>query len=74
GVYGRDLRPWFERHVGGTEDVPWDETLALAGLRLTDDGRVEERPDATPAQRRVRDGWLAGPRAARLAVPDRPRR
>ncbi|CAA9314085.1 MAG: hypothetical protein AVDCRST_MAG40-1142, partial [uncultured Gemmatimonadaceae bacterium] len=30
-VYGRDLRPWFERHVGGTVDVPWDETLALAG-------------------------------------------
>ena len=73
-VYGRDLHPWFERHVGGTADVPWDEVLALAGLRLTSAGPLEELPNATPAQRRVRDGWLAGPRAARLAVPERPLR
>jgi predicted metalloprotease with PDZ domain len=59
-VYGRDLRDWFERYVGGTDDLPWDETLALAGLALTTEGILEERPDATPAQRRVRDGWLAG--------------
>jgi predicted metalloprotease with PDZ domain len=66
-AYGRDLRPWFERHVGGTEDVPWDEILALAGLRLTDAGVLAEIPDATAAQRRVRDGWLAGAGAAPAA-------
>ena len=51
--------------------MPWAETLALAGLRLTSDGVLGEIPDATPAQRRVRDGWLAGARAPR-PVPGGP--
>ena len=62
-----DLHPWFERYVGGTEDPPFAETLALAGMRLvtTGDGaslsyRIEDAPDATETQHAVRDGWLTG--------------
>ncbi len=61
-VAGEDLHPWFERHVGGTTDVDYDALLARAGLRLVrgDVWRIEELPDATPAQRAVRDGWVSG--------------
>jgi predicted metalloprotease with PDZ domain len=66
-VMGTDMHPWFARYVGGVEELPWEETLALAGMRLTvrdmDDGRayeVSEIPDATPEQLRVREGWLTG--------------
>lgn len=31
---GRDYQPFFDRHVGGTEPLPLDETLGYAGLRL----------------------------------------
>ncbi|MFL5581727.1 MAG: M61 family metallopeptidase [Gemmatimonadaceae bacterium] len=64
---GADLHPWFERYVGGVEDLPWNETLARAGLRLAIAGegpspayRLAEAPDATPEQLRVREGWLRG--------------
>ena len=33
-VIGQDLHPWFERYVGGTQDLPWAETLAAAGVTL----------------------------------------
>jgi predicted metalloprotease with PDZ domain len=62
-IAGEDLHPWFERHVGGTEDVDYDTLLARAGLRLVRGGdvwTVEEIPDATPAQRAVREGWVTG--------------
>jgi predicted metalloprotease with PDZ domain len=60
---GVDMHAWFDRHVGGTEDMNYDEVLAPAGMRLTRDGnnwRVEPAADATPAQMKVRDGWVAG--------------
>ena len=62
-IAGEDLHQWFEQHVGGTEDVDYDAMLARAGLRLVRGGgawQIEELPDATPAQRAVRDGWLSG--------------
>jgi predicted metalloprotease with PDZ domain len=66
-VIGADLHDWFERYVGGVEELPWQETLTPAGLQLTVqevNGRSEyalaDAPGATPAQLRVRDGWLAG--------------
>jgi predicted metalloprotease with PDZ domain len=61
-IVGEDLHPWFERHVGGTEDVDYDTLLARAGLRLVrgDVWTVEEIPDVTPAQRAVREGWVTG--------------
>jgi predicted metalloprotease with PDZ domain len=61
---GTNMHPWFETHVGGTEDMDYDEALAWAGLRLIrfEPGRwvIEELPDATPEQLRVRLGWITG--------------
>jgi predicted metalloprotease with PDZ domain len=66
-VAGADLHPWFERYVGGVDDLPFAETLALAGLTVTTRGTgedreyvVQEMPNATQDQLRVRAGWLAG--------------
>lgn len=61
-VAGEDMHAWFERYVGGTDDLDYDALLAGAGLRLVrgDTWRIEEIPDATPAQRAVRDGWTSG--------------
>ncbi|HEU4720377.1 MAG TPA: hypothetical protein VFS59_03370 [Gemmatimonadaceae bacterium] len=63
-VAGEDMHPWFERYVGGTDDVDYDALLARAGLRLVRDEswRIEELPDASPAQRAVREGWATGRR------------
>jgi predicted metalloprotease with PDZ domain len=61
-VAGVDMHAWFARYVGGTDDLDYDALLTSAGLRLTRDGRwnIEPLPDATPAQRRIRDGWASG--------------
>jgi predicted metalloprotease with PDZ domain len=64
-VAGTDMHPWFDRHVGGTEDMDYDEVLAPAGMRLVrEDGgasyRVEQVANATAAQRAIRAGWIAG--------------
>lgn len=60
---GTNLHAWFERHVGGVEDMDYDEALGWAGLRLVRANgawRIEEMDDATPAQIRVRMGWVTG--------------
>ena len=60
---GIDLHDWFTRHVAGTEDPEYDTVFSAAGLRLVRDGEqwsIEEMPNATPAQRRIRDGWITG--------------
>ena len=69
---GADMHAWFERYVGGTAELPWAETLALAGTRLVVSGdsvphsyTVTERADATPEQMAVREGWLTGGTTAR---------
>ncbi|MDB4880465.1 MAG: hypothetical protein JWL60_1911 [Gemmatimonadetes bacterium] len=62
-VAGEDMHAWFERHVGGTEDMDYDALLARAGLRIVRDDarwRIEEAANATEAQRRVREGWVTG--------------
>jgi predicted metalloprotease with PDZ domain len=61
-VAGEDMHAWFERYVGGTDDLDYDALLARAGLRLVrgEQWRIEETPDATPAQRAIRDGWTSG--------------
>ncbi|MEO7457596.1 MAG: hypothetical protein ABIY52_15145 [Gemmatimonadaceae bacterium] len=63
-VAGEDMHAWFESHVGGKDDMDYDSLLAKLGLRLTrgDTWRIEEIPDATPAQLRVRQGWSSGRR------------
>ncbi|HEU4996642.1 MAG TPA: hypothetical protein VFT29_17620 [Gemmatimonadaceae bacterium] len=61
---GTNMHAWFEKHVGGTEDMDYDEALGWAGLKLvkSDTGpwSIEELPDATPAQMKVRMGWITG--------------
>jgi hypothetical protein len=45
------MHDWFERHVGGTEDMDYDTALDWAGLKLGRDStawRIEESPTATP--------------------------
>jgi predicted metalloprotease with PDZ domain len=57
---GRDLTPWFDRHVGGTAVPDWDALLGGVGLVLTRGERwaIAEAPNATPAQIALRDAWL----------------
>jgi predicted metalloprotease with PDZ domain len=60
---GMDMHDWFDRRVGGTDDVDFDSVLAGAGFRLNRDGprwTIEAVPDATPEQIRIRHGWLTG--------------
>ena len=58
------MTEWFARHVGGVEDMDFDEALGWAGLALVRSDslpwRIETKPDATPEQLRVRLGWLTG--------------
>jgi predicted metalloprotease with PDZ domain len=59
-----NMHAWFEAHVGSVEDMNFDEALGWAGLRLVRDESgpwiIEEIPDATPEQLRVRLGWITG--------------
>ena len=61
---GTPMKDWFTRHVAGTEDLPYDDALAWAGLRLvrTETGpwRIDEIADPTPSQLAVRLGWVTG--------------
>lgn len=61
---GMPMRDWFNRFVAGTEDPHFDDALGWAGLRLvrSDDApwRIEEMEGASPAQLRVRMGWVTG--------------
>jgi predicted metalloprotease with PDZ domain len=61
-IAGEDMHAWFTRFVGGTDDLDYDALLARAGLRIVRDARwrIEEVPDATPSQLKVRDGWTSG--------------
>jgi predicted metalloprotease with PDZ domain len=70
-VAGVDMRAWFARHVGGTEDMNYAEVASFAGMRVYRDPRVandvpnnvwrlEPLPNATAAQLRVRNGWISG--------------
>ena len=59
---GSDMHSWFERHVGGTEDVDFDSLLALAGHELDRKPLrwiISENPHATARQIALRDAWLA---------------
>ncbi|HJU88746.1 MAG TPA: hypothetical protein VJ672_05100 [Gemmatimonadaceae bacterium] len=71
-VAGENMRPWFARYVGGTEELPFDEYLGWVGLRVRKEGAdaerrytIEEDPAATPGQRLLREGWLLGTTSTR---------
>ena len=65
-VAGVDMKPWFDRYIGGTDDLPWQQALDVVGLRLTltpaaqgmPAYAVTEMPNATPEQKRLRAAWL----------------
>jgi predicted metalloprotease with PDZ domain len=64
---GVDMHAWFDRFVGGTDDMDYDEVLAAAGMKLTRDAQtnaagwhVEPLAEATTAQVRIREGWVSG--------------
>jgi predicted metalloprotease with PDZ domain len=67
-VAGVSFHDFFARYVAGTDDIPYAEFLAKAGLSLsvipsTQPGReyrVSESNDATEKQRHIRDGLLKG--------------
>jgi predicted metalloprotease with PDZ domain len=63
---GVNMHAWFEQHVGGTEDMDYDEALGWAGLKLaradSAPWSIEPMAGATPDQLRVRAGWLSGSR------------
>ena len=61
------MHAWFDRYVGGTDDMDYDEVLAAAGMKLTPrcatnaaGWHVEPLADATAAQVRIREGWVSG--------------
>jgi predicted metalloprotease with PDZ domain len=67
GAAGADLHAWFDRFVGGTDELPFAASLAMVGMRVTVAGEgaartytVDEDPAATPAQVALRDQWLSG--------------
>lgn len=62
---GVDMHDWFTRFVGGTEELPFAESLAKIGLSLTASGDSASRkytvapaPDATKEQLARRALWL----------------
>ena len=62
---GADLHEWFERYVGGTEELPFADALAKVGLTLTASGdstdkkyTVAPASDATREQIARREIWL----------------
>lgn len=62
-IAGVSFADFFARYVAGAEPLPYEDTLRRAGLHLTREGdgmRIEELPQATERQRRIRTGLLRG--------------
>jgi predicted metalloprotease with PDZ domain len=71
---GRSFEDFFRRYVSGTNEIPYNDFLAAAGLKLTTAGTRSANSDArsdlhcsvteiahpTDRQRRIRDGLLHG--------------
>lgn len=62
-IAGVSFADFFARYVAGAEPLPYEDTLRRAGLQFTrgsDGVRIEELPQATERQRRIRAGLLQG--------------
>lgn len=67
-VAGKDFSDFFRRYVSGTDEIPYDQFLSIAGLRLnlsvSSSGDVTatitENPHASAIERHIRDGMLRG--------------
>jgi predicted metalloprotease with PDZ domain len=66
-VAGKSFSDFFRRYVSGTDELPCQQVLALAGLRLQATPslpapayEIKEDEEASARQRRIRDGILLG--------------
>jgi predicted metalloprotease with PDZ domain len=67
-VTGREFSDFFRRYVAGTDEIPYQQFLSIAGLRLeletAPNGKITatitEMPHASTRQRRIRNGILRG--------------
>jgi predicted metalloprotease with PDZ domain len=64
-VAGKSFQDFFRRYVSGTDEIPYNDFLSIAGLelRMKDGGppySVAEIPSPTDRQRRIREGLLRG--------------
>jgi len=61
-VAGKSFEDFFRRYVSGTDEIPFNDFLANAGLQLkTDAGfSVSEISHPSDRQRRIREGFLHG--------------
>lgn len=67
-VTGRDFSDFFRRYVSGTDEIPYDQFLGIAGLQLDLNtapagqvsASIREIPHASARQRHIREGMLRG--------------
>jgi predicted metalloprotease with PDZ domain len=66
-VAGKTFEDFFRRYVSGTDEIPYDDFLAAAGLALTFDSAQGDSPcsvteiaHSTDRQRRILEGLLRG--------------
>jgi predicted metalloprotease with PDZ domain len=67
-VTGKDFSGFFRRYVSGTDEIPYNKFLSIAGLQLTlnatqpsdPTAAIEEIPHPSARQLRIRDGMLRG--------------
>jgi predicted metalloprotease with PDZ domain len=67
-VSGKNFGKFFRRYVAGTEEIPYDHFLGIAGLELQLDtapdgtltGAINELSHSSARQRRIREAWLRG--------------
>lgn len=67
-VSGKDFSDFFRRYVSGTDEIPYDQFLSIAGLQLKleaaqngdPNATITEIPHASERQRHIRDGMLNG--------------
>jgi predicted metalloprotease with PDZ domain len=62
-VAGKSFEDFFARYVAGTDDVPFNQFLSIAGLETRTAGNrivVGEVSHPSDRQRRIRDGFLRG--------------
>jgi predicted metalloprotease with PDZ domain len=67
-VSGKSFQDFFARYVSGTQEIPYNDLLGMAGLALQSDLHdgplsryaIIELPQSTDRQRRIREGFLHG--------------
>lgn len=64
-VSGKEFSDFFAHYVAGTDEIPYEKFLGLAGLTLTSEPHerrymITETPQPTARQLRIREGLLHG--------------